>query len=344
MNEVTFTALGMSGAGKTCYILGMYYDMVIGHNGLTLVTTGDKARMLEDWMDNLEDNVGMDRFPSGTSQANMTNYQFTMNYANKPLLAVNWLDYPGGALHERENSIDAFEQLNTSIQKSAALYIFLDGDNFCYETPEKILRKARREAQRINDYIAKVAEANEGNLPPIVFVITKSDKYVKYISSTNEVENIIRKLFNSLFVEGREAYIVPVSLGNNIADDNYSGDADPISVHIPFLIGVYHNYSDICRGYARDIDDTNRRTQMEIEAQRINQIKEENRIFFKRRGRIDEYKRNIEAARADIAENKEIKENYFRLLRAVSDELLRESRAGFIYFCDGEKRDFIPRD
>ena len=340
----TFTALGVSGTGKTCYIVGLYNDIQEKNRTFSMTVVGHNKKMLENWVSRMNSVRGAEKFPSGTSQANMTDYQFVIHAGADEIISIDWLDYPGGALHERENSIDAFEQLNTSIRKSAALYIFLDGDNFCYETPEKILRKARREAQRINDYIAKVAEANEGNLPPIVFVITKSDKYVKYISSTNEVENIIRKLFNSLFVEGREAYIVPVSLGNNIADDNYSGDADPISVHIPFLIGVYHNYSDICRGYARDIDDTNRRTQMEIEAQRVNQIKEENRIFFKRRGRIDEYKRNIEAARADIAENKEIKENYFRLLRAVSDELLRESRTGFIYFCDGEKRDFIPRD
>ncbi len=348
MNEVTFTALGMSGAGKTCYILGMYYDMVIGHNGLALATTGDKARMLEDWMDNLEDNVGMDRFPSGTSQANMTNYQFTMNYAYKPLLTVNWLDYPGGVLHARGNSITEFEQLNTSIQKSAALYIFLDGDNFCDENYKKKLRNVKREARIINDYLKK-RNMNEGNLPPIVFVITKSDKYVQYISSVDEIEKIIEEAYASVFAKNREGcgevYIVPVSLGNNIADDDYSGDADPINVHIPFLIGVYHNYSDICRGYAMDIDDTNRRTQMEIEAQHANQIKEENKIFFKRRERIDEYRRNIDAARADIAGNEEKKKNYFKLLRAVSDELLRESRRnGFTYFCDGKKRDFIPRD
>ena len=84
---------------------------------------------------------------------------------------------------------------------------------------------------------------------------------------------------------------------------------------------------------------------MEIEAQHANQIKEENKIFFKRRERIDEYRRNIDAARADIAGNEEKKKNYFKLLRAVSDELLRESRRnGFTYFCDGKKRDFIPRD
>ena len=31
-----FTALGMSGSGKTCYVIGMYYQMITGHKGFSL--------------------------------------------------------------------------------------------------------------------------------------------------------------------------------------------------------------------------------------------------------------------------------------------------------------------
>ena len=54
MADTRFTALGMSGSGKTCYLLGMYYEMCVGVRKFTLVTTNQAASKLEDWMDQLD--------------------------------------------------------------------------------------------------------------------------------------------------------------------------------------------------------------------------------------------------------------------------------------------------
>ena len=42
-----FTALGMSGSGKTCYVLGMYYQMITGYKGFSLKADGDSVSRLE---------------------------------------------------------------------------------------------------------------------------------------------------------------------------------------------------------------------------------------------------------------------------------------------------------
>lgn len=50
MVDTKFTALGISGSGKTCYLLGMYHKMSESVNGFTLATTNQAATKLEDWM------------------------------------------------------------------------------------------------------------------------------------------------------------------------------------------------------------------------------------------------------------------------------------------------------
>ena len=38
MADTKYTILGMTGAGKTCFITGMYMRMSVGMDGFTLVT------------------------------------------------------------------------------------------------------------------------------------------------------------------------------------------------------------------------------------------------------------------------------------------------------------------
>ena len=59
MADTRFTGLGLSGSGKTCYVLGMYYEMCVGLRGFTLTTTNQTASKLENWMDELDD-AGID--------------------------------------------------------------------------------------------------------------------------------------------------------------------------------------------------------------------------------------------------------------------------------------------
>ena len=48
MVDTQITILGMSGAGKTCYLLGLYYKMGAGMRGYTITTDEDTDVELRD--------------------------------------------------------------------------------------------------------------------------------------------------------------------------------------------------------------------------------------------------------------------------------------------------------
>ena len=144
MADTRFTALGMSGSGKTCYLLGMYYEMCVGVRKFTLVTTNQAASKLEDWMDQLDDETGMDRFPAGTSLTEFSDYSFKLSYCNEPIMSFDWADYGGGTIRARENNPEAFKKLDDSVKNSTALYIFIDGELLCSEDTETKIKKVLR--------------------------------------------------------------------------------------------------------------------------------------------------------------------------------------------------------
>ena len=223
MADTRFTAVGLSGSGKTCYLLGMYYEMCVGINGFTLVTTNRAATKLEDWMDQLDDETGMDRFPVGTSLTEFSNYSFKLNYYNEPVMSFDWADYGGGTIHSRNDNPEVYTELINSINESTALYIFIDGELLCNENPEKRMRNIERKCKaKLNSIISNFVQSHAEELPPIVFVITKSDLCRQYVTQ-DEIKSILIKNFKELFAPGRTNYIVAVSLGEEIADDDYSG-------------------------------------------------------------------------------------------------------------------------
>ena len=122
-----FTALGMSNSGKTCYVLGMYYQMITGYKGFSLKAGGNMVTTLEDWMDKIDDNTGQDRFPAGTAVTESKDYEFKLKYALKDIMTFHWLDYGGRIIRDRDKDPDAYMRLTTSIEMSTVLYIFIDG-------------------------------------------------------------------------------------------------------------------------------------------------------------------------------------------------------------------------
>ena len=55
-----------------------------------------------------------------------------------------------------------------------------------------------------------------------------------------EVRKILAEAFSPLFVS-RETLIgvIPVTLDENIQDDNYCGELEPVNVHLPIFMGIY---------------------------------------------------------------------------------------------------------
>ena len=341
MADTTFTCLGMSGAGKTCYILGLYDDMCIGRNGFLITAANDAATKLERWMDVLDDGTGMERFPTGTPLHDFIKYTFNLSHHRDDILSFDWFDYGGGTLRAREENPEIFKYLNSSIEISTALYIFVDGELLCDSNKERRIRNVQRKCARtINQYIKNYSDMHkDSDLPPVIFVITKMDLCRKYINE-EEMRQILKDSFSSVFGEGITSYIVPVSLGKNISDDNYSGEVDPINIHIPIFIGIYHQFLNICRVISNKIENANKNLSNEIDVTKSARDKEKKKIWiFKNKDRIKNLEKNIQLKTSDIESNNNLLKQYNKLLKEVGDELLKNN-SRFNTFVDGRRQDF----
>ena len=304
-NEPTkFTALGLSGSGKTCYVLGLYAQMSMGVNQFNITTENDIARDLENRMDILGDKTkGKDRFPYGTTSNDCRDYRFKLHYQNAPIISVSWMDYAGGLLHDKGEKSEGYEKLSKSIEESTALYIFIDGEKLCHQTLEDKKYEIKWHcSSKINPFITQFANTHDV-LPPIIFVITKMDLWQQhFINDDNELLQVISECFGSVFGDKTEnVYITSTTLGSNITDNNYQGKAEP-DMHIPFFIGLYHEYS--------------KRVQILKKSQNILGF---GKIFLNKKD-----KDLIAKIKNDNGNTKELND-YESKLRAVSNELMRNS-------------------
>lgn len=353
-----FTAIGLSGSGKTCYVLGMYYQMITGYKGFSLKANGENVSRLEQWMDNLDECSGCEKFPSGTSLTEVTDYEFKLKYALKDIMTFNWIDYGGGSLKARTDNGQAYASLMQSIQQSTALYIFLDGAWFCKDDKETRIKEVKRKARVLNDYLLTFSDYHQDSVPPIVFVITKSDICSEYLDE-DDFYDIMTECFGSVMTKGCRVYMTMVSLGRNISDDDYSGDVDPVGMHIPFFIGIYHQFLNFCLTLKFEIETETEANKGSIAANQeyINEKRSEmynelskKKSFFKRlffdestvnhcKSQINESMREINSANQNIENNKELMKYYKKLMQDVSSQLLRDS-SNFKMFEDGKEKDF----
>lgn len=326
-----FTALGLSGSGKSCYVLGLYAQMSMGVEKFNIIAENDITRELEDKMDYLGDEKkGMDRFPSGTSLNECTDYRFTLYFQNNPIMEVSWLDYGGGILHDKGENSDVYNDLTKSIEESTALYIFIDGEKLCYhDFDEKKKKTAWYCSSKINPFITYFANKHNHILPPIIFVITKIDLCRSYMKDDNEIMMLVAKCFSSVFGEKTEnVYITATTLGKNISDDDYHGEADP-NMHIPFFLGLYHEYGNLVKLINEDINESIQDNDRDI-------YKKEKKWFksSKDKDLIEKLKRNNNDLNKILCD-------YQSKLQAVTNELLRNSN-DFITIKNGQKITFNP--
>ena len=267
-----FVTLGLSGSGKTCFMTGMYHKMTGGVNGYSLKANDEDDVMLSNMCEKLRDkDRQQDRFPASTNQS--SRYQFELQHNYKTIEKFEWVDYAGGILKSKTSEdAESYNSLKQDIAASKSMFIFVDGELFADEEIEE--SDSEREklqaavdvitdecARNINHFISEYASGN-GKLPPIVIVITKFDLAMKALSTiTNDpqdfVNTAIKKAFNMLFPDttrfrdednSHDSFvsIVPVSLGNHISDDNYSGRLRPIGMEFPAFIGIWFLLDHLC--------------------------------------------------------------------------------------------------
>jgi hypothetical protein len=244
------TMLGYRGCGKTCYMLGMYSFMSMGLNGFTISATDlDVDLDLINKWDQLVEEQGESRWPTGTDE-NVYEYVFNFNYAAKPIMEFNWIDYRGGALRDKSSATDV-AKLMDYVKDSNCLFLCISGE---YLTEEIVSENGdlnqqaksrvgnKLKIQPINKILVDIQQKFEPSNEkpfPIVIVVTKYDKCSH--RGKDAVIRDVKGLFELLFQpdSGWLTAICPVSLGKDLANDINGGEINPVNIHLPVAFAVY---------------------------------------------------------------------------------------------------------
>ena len=248
MADTRYTIIGASGSGKTCYIAGSYKAMANDDvPDFSLQALGDSTiKMLEAQLIALRDkSKGSERYPVKTRNEvdQIKTFQFNLLHNSHKVINFDLIDYAGASIVDKGS---VYQKLKQSISESTVLYILVDGDIFCDDDKDERKENFYYDcAMSINPLLQEYSQEHDEGLPPIVFIVTKTDiirKYVPVDIFDAEVSALISGFFKAAFAEGSTSYIVGVTLGKNISDDGDSGKFKPVGMHLPIVIGCYHEF------------------------------------------------------------------------------------------------------
>lgn len=247
MEKTKFTILGEAESGKTCYLLAMYSAMSQSINGYSIVAQDDRldTDLLDAFYRLDDESLSKDRFPAATDQA--ITYLFNLNYAHETIMPFQWIDYPGQVM--RDKTSEDYPKVAQNIRESSTLFICVDGKLLVGDSTERKIKNVRRKcSMTINRYFGKYFEAG-GHLPPVGIILTKADLF-QHDTNEEEIRVILQEAFSPLFVaKNIRIGVIPVTLGENIQDDNYSGEVDPVNIHLPIFMGIWCALNDRIKEY-----------------------------------------------------------------------------------------------
>lgn len=342
MADTKYTILGTSGSGKTCYIVGSYRAMLSKDvPEWSLEPLGDSnIVMINESLNKLRQRTGDDRYPAKTRDdvKAIRNLEFNLLYNNQEVINFDLIDYAGGSILTRSGPV--FEKLNESISKSTVLYILVDGESLCDEDNEEREEKFTYDCVcNINPILQEFVQNNKEKLPPIVFIVTKADLLKKYNVSDSEITGLIKGYFKSAFSKGTTSYIVGVTLGENISDDDNKGKFKPVNMHIPVLIGSYHEFYNRYILLKNDIENANWQFEKEISRKESMADKEERKWkIFRSESYINNCRNSIQNSRNGIKDNNKLLEKN-KILLIKLGEYLKNNTKYFKTFVDGNEQD-----
>lgn len=324
MENISVTAIGASGSGKTCFLLAMYYEMSAGVNGYTLTAVEeDHAIELRKAWERLNETQGPSRFPMGTDET--TDYKFNLEYAYQQIRSFNWIDYRGGILDtvnkEGQEEETEYKEFVDRIKKSECLCIFIDGDTLC-ETEEGRMKDniRKRCTSKVNGFLSKYKDGKEEekkDLPPVAIVVTKYDRCKKYVQK-DQLIKVIKEAIPSLFVADGNidtVTIIPVSAGNNFDNEEIRGTLQPINIYKPLFFGIYYPLRREKDAHCKKRDEV--RNQLAVLRAEYSKI--EKKIFHKRKKQREREK--LEKTKKELAELNEIVNKYEKYVEKVNSEL-----------------------
>ncbi len=343
MADTQITILGMSGSGKTCYLLGLYYKMGAGFRGYTITTDEDTDVQLRDRYARLCDvNLDMEkRFPAGTD--NISRYEFDLQYGYNTIMSFDWVDYPGGLL-DRKNSgnLEEYEDIKKSINNSSSLFICVDGSLLLGDDVDEKIDNVRDNCSNvINTFFTEYFKSNN-ELPPTAIIVTKYD-ICKDDTDAEELCEIIEEAFSPFFVKNdnrKIVTIIPVSIGTNIIDNDCSGKMKPLNIHLPIFMGIWFALSKKIQDHVANIQKQEKANASTISSLRDQKAREENKWIFKSNDDVQRLARKIkETENSGKQQTQQL--NY--LLNAMADnsnKLIRELEKIPYVYINGERSSF----
>lgn len=331
--DTKLTILGETGSGKTCYLLGMYYEMSAGRDGYSIIATDrDESRLLVTRFKNLKDtSLGRARFPEPTDASQK--YKFELQHAFNTILPFEWIDYPGGWLDVSKSAGSELNEVENSIYNSTALFICIDGENLIgNDTQSKIERVRDRCSRHISPYLGRLSNKNRGRkFPPIALIITKFDLCNRE-TDEDEIRKILENCFSPLFMrDDTFVVIIPVSLGSELQDDDYRGTFKPVNLHLPIYMGIWFALRDFMKKHEGKIQQAKREISVYNDL-----IREEQGSFFlfrddKKISRLINDRSNSESKIQQL-------ENEIREMRQSYDRLERELYSVNLTYINGRWR------
>lgn len=343
MSDTQITVLGMSGSGKTCYLLGLYYKMGAGLKGYTIATDEDTDVQLRDRYARLCDmTLGKDkRFPAGTD--NTTRYKFNLQYGFESIMSFDWIDYPGGLL-DRKNSgnLDEYENIKKTINNSSSLIICVDGSLLCGDDIDEKIDNVRDNCSNvINTFFTEYFNSNN-QLPPTAIIVTKYD-ICKDDTNQEELSEIIEEAFSPLFVKNNNKKIVaiiPVSIGLNIMDNDCAGKMKPLNIHLPIFMGIWFALSEQIQRQAERLKKHYQSHDPALDMLREQMAREKSKWIFKRRDEIAKLAKQIQEEETSKSQEAGKMQYMLNAMASNSDKLIKELEKIPYVYVDGERSTF----
>lgn len=344
MADTQITILGMSGAGKTCYLLGLYYKMSSGLRGYTITSDEDTDVELRDRYRKLCDvTLGKEkRFPAGTD--NISKYTFDLQYGYNTVMSFDWVDYPGGLL-DRKNSgnLEEYEDVKTAINNSSSLFICVDGSLLIGDDIDDKIERVRDNCSNvINTFFTDYSKTKKC-IPPTAIIVTKYD-VCKDDTDQEELCEIIQEAFSPFFVINnikKVITIIPVSIGLNIMDENCSGKMKPLNIHLPIFMGIWFALSKKIQEYTNTMKEKDKNNQTNISNLKSLKEHEEKKFwFFKNETEIKNIAREIQNTEKKSKELTNEMNYSLNIMANDSEKLVNELEKIPYVFVDGKRSSF----
>lgn len=344
MANTQITILGMSGSGKTCYLLGLYYKMGSGLKGYTITTDEDTDVQLRDRYVKLCD-ASLDkqqRFPAGTD--NISKYEFDLQYGYNTIMSFDWVDYPGGLLDRKNSgSLEEYEDIKKAINDSSSLFICVDGSLLLGDDIDEKIDNVRDKCSNVINTFFTEYFKNNNSLPPTAIIVTKYD-ICKDDTDKEELCKIIEEAFSPFFVKNnteKVVTIIPVSIGTNIMDEDYSGKMKPLNIHLPIFMGIWFALSKKIQDHVKYMQKQQNESDKKIGNVRDEKAREENKLWiFKSHSEIQRLAKKIQEAENDKKKQSEQLNFMLNTMADNSDKLVKELETIPYVFINGEHSSF----